>query len=265
MKKEEIKSRVCREAEELVMVMEKLRGPQGCPWDQKQTHSSLAQYLLQEAYEVIDAIEGDSEELCEELGDLLLQIVFHGQIARESEKFDFADICAKIKDKLIHRHPHVFADKEVSDSAEVSRNWEIQKKKEKKDRKSILSGVSKSQPALLEAEELQSRARAVGFDWPEIKGAIDKVYEELEELQEAMGKGEEEIEEEFGDLIFALVNMGRFLGIDSELALRKTNQKFRQRFARIEEELKRRGKDLDQSDLEEMDSIWEESKKGGRG
>jgi len=253
------------EIEELIEVMERLRGPEGCPWDREQDHQSLAGYLLQEAYEVLEALEkGDVKEICEELGDLLLQIVFHAQIAEENENFNFADICRGIKEKLIRRHPHVFGEGKVRDSAEVSKNWEAIKKEEKKNRKGMLTGVSRKQPALLEAEELQSRARNVGFDWPEINGALDKVSEELEELKEAISTENGPTEEELGDLLFAVVNVGRFLNIDGEIALRKTNNKFRRRFCFIESELKKRGKDPQDSDLEEMDKIWEESKEEQR-
>lgn len=261
MREEKNSGKAGREIEELIEVMEKLRGPGGCPWDREQDHNSLAGYLLQEAYEVLEALErGDKEEICEELGDLLLQIVFHAQIAREEGNFDFADICQGIKEKLIRRHPHVFGEGKARDSAEVSKNWEAIKKEEKKGRKSMLTGVSRNQPALLEAEELQSRARNVGFDWPEVEGALEKVAEEMEELKEAISRENGPTEEELGDLLFAVVNVGRFLNIDGELALRRTNSKFRQRFAYIESELRRLGKDPQESSLEEMDKIWEKSK-----
>ncbi len=265
MSQEKTKGNAAREIEELIEVMAKLRGPGGCPWDREQDHQSLAGYLLQETYEVLDALEkGADGEICEELGDLLLQIVFHAQVARETGNFDFADICRGIKEKLIRRHPHVFGEGKVQDSAEVSKNWEAIKKEEKKTRKSMLTGVSRSQPALLEAEELQSRARTVGFDWPEVEGALEKVSEELQELKEAISSENGPTEEELGDLLFAVVNVGRFLNIDGELALRKTNSKFRRRFAFIESELKKQGKEPQESNLEEMDKIWEKSKEEPR-
>ncbi len=255
------RSKAGQEMEKLIEVMARLREPGGCPWDQEQDHNSLAGYLLQEAYEVLEAIEeGSPEELCEELGDLLLQVVFHARVAEERGGFDFADICRGIREKLIRRHPHVFGAGKAGDSDEVIKNWEAIKKREKKGRPSLLSGVSRRQPALIEAEELQSRARTAGFDWPDINGALEKVSEELEELKEAIDRENGPTEEELGDLLFAVVNVGRFLDLEGELALRKSSQKFRRRFAFIETQLKKRGKDPGDSNLEEMDKIWEESK-----
>lgn len=262
-KEAKFEKRVALEFVELLKVMAILRGPGGCPWDQKQNHRSLAPYLLQEAYEALEALEsGFREELCEELGDVLLQIVFHAQIAREEETFDMGDVCRSIRDKLEKRHPHVFADSRVESPEEVTRNWEAIKRKEKGDRKSMLDGVSPHQPALLEAFELQSRAAAVGFDWPSIQGAVDKLQEEMEELQEEVDQNWQRAQEEVGDLLFAAVNVARFLGQDGETALRRTNRKFRHRFQKIEEELKQQGKEMEQSSLEEMDAIWENSKEG---
>ncbi len=260
-KEPEFEKRVCEELLELLEVMETLRSPRGCPWDGEQDHESLSPYLLQEAYEVIEAIESEDEaRLREELGDLLLQVVFHGQIAREKKSFDFSHICRSIKKKLIKRHPHVFGEISVKQAGEVIKNWEAIKRREKKERKSLLDGVSKAQPALLEASELQVRAAAVGFDWPDYRGALAKLEEELTELKEVLENEPGKVSEEIGDLLFAAVNVARLMGIDGEMALRSTNNKFRKRFKRIESELSKKGRDIERASLAEMDSIWEDSK-----
>ena len=245
----------------LVEVMKRLRGENGCPWDKKQNHKSLKPYLIEETYEVISAIDkGDDEELKEELGDLLLQIVFHAQIASEEGRFTIDDVAQTIVDKLIRRHPHVFGDVKVNGAEEVLQNWEKIKKDEGKS--SIFDGVPDGLPALLKARRVQEKAKRVGFDWDNIGGTLDKVEEEFKELRNAIESGsKEDIEEEFGDLLFSLVNVSRFLGIDAEDALRKTIDKFMKRFRLLEEKVKRQGdKELENHTLEELDKIWDEVK-----
>lgn len=254
---------IIKEFKGLIQVMERLRSSKGCPWDCQQTHQSLTPYLLAETYEVLEALdEEDSTKLCEELGDLLLQIVFHSQIACEEKTFDIGDVCNRIRTKLEKRHPHVFSDLEATTVADVSLNWENIKSKEKKERRSLLDGVNKMQPALLEAFDLQSRAAAVGFDWPDYKGALSKLNEEVKEVEEAIAEDKAKIKEELGDLLFAVVNVARFFEIDGETALRKANTKFRNRFTAVEKALKQKGKVLGQASLAEMDDIWEKNKKG---
>ncbi len=247
---------------ELVKVMEKLRSENGCPWDKKQTHRTLIPYLIEECYELVEAIEKDKpEEICEELGDVLLQIVFHAQIARENGDFSIVDVIKGIKEKLIIRHPHVFSTEKVKNAEEVSKNWEKIKKKEKKDRKSILDGIPKNLPALLKAYRVQSRASKVGFDWNDIEGVIDKIKEEIDELKEADNQeNKEKIEEEFGDLLFALVNFARFKDIRPEEALQRTVTKFIERFKYIEESAQKSGRNIQDLSLNEMDFFWEKAK-----
>ena len=247
---------------ELVRVMERLRAENGCPWDRKQTHESLKPYLIEETYEVISAIDsGNDDELKEELGDLLLQIVFHAQIAKEDGRFDIDDVAKTIVEKLIRRHPHVFGDLKVSGSDEVLQNWEKIKKEEGKE--SIFDGVPEGLPSLLKARRVQEKAKRVGFDWDNIEGTLDKVKEELDELSEAIKFGKKEkISEEFGDLLFSLVNVSRFLDIDAEDSLRQTIEKFMKRFKSVEKIIKSKGgKDLKNYTINELDEIWEDVKR----
>ena len=247
---------------ELARVMERLRAENGCPWDRKQTHESLKPYLIEEAYEVISAIDsGNDDELKEELGDLLLQIVFHAQIAKEEDRFDIDDVAKTIVEKLIRRHPHVFGDVKVSGSDEVLQNWEKIKKEEGKE--SIFDGVPEGLPSLLKARRVQEKAKRVGFDSDNIEGTLDKVKEEFDELSEAIKIGKKEkISEEFGDLLFSLVNVSRFLDIDAEDSLRQTIEKFMKRLKNVEKIIKNKGsKDLKNYTLNELDEIWEDVKR----
>ena len=253
------------EFDKLVEVMDRLRAEDGCPWDREQTHASLKPFLLEEAYEVLEAIDlQDDEELCSELGDLLLQVVFHAQIAREEDRFCAADVCRAIVDKLVRRHPHVFGDGRADSSDQVLANWEEIKREERSSRgepASILDGVPRHLPALLRAQRLQAKAARVGFDWPHIDGPLDKVEEEFAELRQAWNRGDgEEVEEEFGDLLFALVNTGRFLDLCPEDALRRAADKFESRFRAVETVLKEQKKDIDEVSLKEMDRIWDQVK-----
>ena len=245
--------------EGLLKVMDKLLSPQGCPWDREQTHESLVRYLIEESYEVIEAIkEKNMEKLQEELGDVLLQVVFHAALAQREGYFTFADVARTVQEKMIRRHPHVFADMNLKTSDDVMDHWEGFKKKEGKTR--VLEGIPVMLPALLRAEKLQYKASRVGFDWPEIQGALDKLKEEMEELAQAQGP---EVEEEIGDLLFALVNVARMKGVEPEQALQKSNDKFVRRFNYIEDALKAIGRTWDEVSLEEMDSYWDEAKDKG--
>jgi len=246
---------------ELVEVMSRLRAKNGCPWDREQDHKTLKPYLVEETYEVIDAIDEENDDsLKEELGDLLLQIVFHAQIANEEGRFTIDDVAASIVEKLKRRHPHVFGSVKVASSQEVLHNWEQIKKQEGKN--SVMDGVPKALPALLKARRVQEKAGRVGFDWDDVKGAVHKISEEIKELEEALLKGrEDEAKEEFGDVLFSLVNVSRFLGIDAEDSLRKTIEKFIERFTYIENEVKNQGKkEIGDYTLEELDRLWERSK-----
>jgi len=246
---------------DLVEVMKRLRGKNGCPWDKKQTHESLKPCLLEEAYEVLDAIDRrNDEDLKEELGDLLLQVIFHSEIAMEEGRFSIDDVAHGIVQKIIRRHPHVFSDVNVKDSDDVLKNWEKIKKGEGK--KSVLEGVPNQLPALLKAKMVQEKSKRVGFDWKNIDGAIGKLYEEVEELKKVIITGEKDgVEDEFGDLLFSLVNVSRFLNIDAEESLRKTINKFMKRFKYIEEKVeKRKDKELKDYTLDELDVLWEEAK-----
>ena len=248
---------------DLMKVMEKLRSPEGCPWDRKQTHESLLPYLLEETYEVIDAVKkGKDEDLREELGDLLLQVVFHSQIAKERGAFDVEDVVDSITKKLIHRHPHVFGDREDIRTAEdVNREWEKLKEKEGKKKESLLDGIPESMPALERAYKLQKRAAKVGFDWEEFEGIKEKLIEELSEIEEELKRGDrKKIEEEVGDFLFMAVNLARFLGVHPEIALRRANEKFERRFRYMERKAKERGKELKEMSLDEMESLWQEAK-----
>ena len=251
----------------LLEIMDRLRDPGGCPWDREQSLRSLTPYLLEEAHEVIEAIEaGDAAHHREELGDLLFQVVFQARIAREEGKFDFADVCDGIADKLTRRHPHVFGDVSVSGSREVVKNWERIKAEERKEKglseRSAIGGVPVSLPALVRAERLTEKAGAVGFDWPDARSVLAKVREELAELSEAMDAGvPERIEAELGDLLFAVANLGRWVKAHPEEALRGTLRRFESRFHYIEEKLRERGRSPRESNLPEMDALWNEAKK----
>jgi tetrapyrrole methylase family protein/MazG family protein len=247
--------------DDLVEVMRVLRSEGGCPWDREQTHQSLKPYMIEEAYEVLDAIDReDDEELKKELGDLLLQVVFHARIADEEGRFDIGQVASSIVEKLKRRHPHVFGDVEVSGSEQVLKNWEDIKNRE--GRRSVLDGVPASLPALLKARRVQEKVSRVGFDWEAPGDALEKVSEEIDELKEAIRRGGREgMEEELGDVLFSLVNVSRFLRVDAEEALGKTIRKFMKRFRYIEQRVAGKGDHpLQEYSLEELDSLWEESK-----
>lgn len=244
----------------LVETMARLRATDGCPWDREQTHQTLRKYMLEEAYEVVEAIDqGDPEHLCEELGDVLLQVAFHAQVARESGNFDMHDIVQGITAKLLRRHPHIFGDAEAKTAEDVTRNWEQIKKAEKGDKRpaSLLDGVSRSLPALSRAESVQKKAAKVGFDWDDVQGPAGKVREELEEVLSADAGHQEE---EVGDLLFAAVNLARMLKVDPEVALSGTTAKFIRRFQHIEKRAAELGRVLSEMTLEEMDTLWDEAK-----
>ena len=279
--------------------MERLRAPGGCPWDREQTFDSIKPYTLEETYEVLEAIDNrDWQELAGELGDLLLQVLFYAEMAKEQSSFSIDDVLDRLSSKLIHRHPHVFGDVKADTSAEVKRNWEALKVEEKKKReaeqkgsetardekRSILAGVSSAMPSLLEAHKLSSRAAQAGFDWPNIDGLFDKLQEETNELREQLkefpspgprpqGRGiagsgrtvipenlQAGLEEEVGDLFFVLVNIARYLSVDPESALRKTNRKFKRRFQWMEDRLHENGRTADQASTEELESLWQRAK-----
>jgi MazG family protein len=241
--------------------MRKLRSKSGCSWDRTQTHESLLPYLLEEAYEVLDSVEKkDDLKFREELGDLLLQIVFHSEIASEENRFDIYEVIANLREKLIQRHPHVFKKKKRVSSAQVIRNWE-HIKLATSDNKSVLSGIPKKLPALLKAYRVGEKVGRYGFDWQGKEDILPKLKEELREFEKAYrGKNKIRIEEEFGDIFFTLVNLSRHLKINPELALRRTVQKFIRRFNYIEKELYRNRKDLRKTSLKELDYLWEKSK-----
>lgn len=250
--------------EKLVDIMAKLRGEGGCPWDKAQTHESLKPFLIEEAYEVIDAVDAENPEILkEELGDLLLQIVFHSRIAEEEGRFNINDVIEKVCDKMIRRHPHIFGEVKADTAEEVLKNWE-DIKKEEKDFSSYAESMDRlpeQLPALMKAFKVQEKAARVGFDWDSVDGALNKVYEELQEIQEVYkSEKSEKIKEEIGDLLFAVVNVARFLKVDPELALREATKKFVKRFKYVEEEAKRQNKDLSKMTLEEMDILWEQGK-----
>ena len=258
-------SRAAQSIEHLLSIMERLRGPDGCPWDREQTLQTLRPYVLEETYEVLEAIDGgDVAGHQEELGDLLLQIVFQAQLRREEGAFDFADVADAISGKLVSRHPHVFGDAEVKDAEGVLRQWAELKREEKRKKgkgHSVLEGVPRELPALARADRLTEKASRVGFDWPDASGARAKVTEELEELDRAVAGGSRaEIEHELGDVLFALANFGRKLGIAPEEALRGTVGRFISRFHHVEAELARRGVPHGKATLAEMDALWDEAK-----
>lgn len=254
--------------EELVRVMARLRAPGGCPWDRKQTFDTIKSYLLEEAYEVMDAIdERDWSGLEDELGDLMLQPVFFAEMAAEEGRFTIADSLDRINQKLIRRHPHVFGDASADTPEEVLVKWNEIKQKEKEDKgvaaaKSVLDGVPRSLPALVEAEKIGKKAAGEGFEWPTIDGVLEKLKEEADELAEAREKGDRDhIEHELGDLLFTVVNLARFLKVDPEQALRKTNGRFRRRFGVVESEAAKTGRPMKEIGLEELEGFWQEAKR----
>jgi MazG family protein len=268
--------------QKLVALQTQLREPGGCPWDREQTHESLRRFLVEETYEVLDAMEsGDSRDFAGELGDLLLQVVFHSVLAEEAGRFTIADVIETIHTKMVRRHPHVFGDVKAGSSAEVLKNWEQLKKEErsaqgktlKSDDDSILAGVPRSLPAALEAYQLTRRAAHIGFDWDDLAGIFEKIDEEKRELLavggqlggdgkpgSVAGPKHARVEEEAGDLLFAAVNVARFLGVDPEIALKKANGKFKERFAAMEAAAKREGKRLADLPRARMEELWDEAK-----
>lgn len=260
--------------------MARLRSPEGCPWDREQTYDTLAPMLLEEAYEAFEAVEeareGRPQELLGELGDLLFQIVFYAQVASERGEFSIKDVTDAIHTKMVRRHPHVFAGEEARDSAEVLRNWEAIKAEEKRvagkykrdENASLLDGVSSKAPALMEAHQLSTKAARVGFDWQRVEDIFDKLHEELDELCEAIREQresqeaeKERVREEMGDVLFAVVNIARHLGVEPEAALKTTNRKFRRRFRHVESGLREQGRTPDAATLEEMEALWQEAKR----
>ncbi len=255
-----------RQIERLRAIMHRLRAPGGCPWDAEQTHESLISNLVEEAYECVDAIRsGNILHMREELGDLLLQVVFHCELASESAAFDFDDVAAAISDKLVHRHPHVFGDSKVQGTDAVLAQWDAIKRAEKGEQaKPYLHGVGKGLPAMMRAMKLQKKASKVGFDWPDETGVMAKVEEEMKELaDEWKQNNEESFAEEWGDLVFSLVNLARVRGLDPEVLMAQANRKFEQRFAEMEQLLAGSGKTLESSTLEEMEEQWQRAKNLG--
>ena len=265
--------RMSQSFDRLVAVMDRLRDPGGCPWDREQTLRTLAPYFLEEAYEVVDAIaDGDPAKLCGELGDLLIQIVFVARIAKEEDWFDVDAVCESISDKMIRRHPHVFGDREVSDSDEVMQNWEDIKRDERagEPSSSVLDGVPHSLPALLKAFRMTEKAAAVGFDWRKPEDVMGKMHEEMAELEAELAVGEaaanERVQSEMGDVLFVMANLARHLGVEPETALQRTNATFQRRFQAMEERALARNQNFREMDLEEQDALWDEVKKAeGRG
>jgi MazG family protein len=261
--------------EKLVAVQARLRAPKGCPWDREQTHQTLRTYLLEEAYEVLEALDtGNDAKFAEEMGDLLLQIVFHSQIASEEGRFMVADVIREIHDKMIRRHPHVFGETHAKDSKEVLRNWEQIKAEERRASKaqsakeggtpeapSLLDGVSRALPATLEGFQLTRKASRIGFDWHNADGVIDKMREETAELEIALNdKNQRKIEEEMGDFLFAAVNLARFVHVDPEIALKKANAKFSRRFRAMEARARESGREFKDLPREEMEALWDATK-----
>jgi len=253
--------------QQLLRIMARLRAPDGCPWDREQNHRTLRQSVIEEAYEVAAAINsGDDENLREELGDLLLQVVFHAQMAGEERRFDFDGVASAIVEKLVRRHPHVFGTESASDSAEVLTRWEEIKRAEKgQQTASALDGISEGLPGLMRAEKVQKRAAKVGFDWSELPPVIEKVREEVAEVEGAIASGKAEaIEDEIGDLLFAVVNLARKVKVDGEVALQRATDKFSTRFRAVEALAKERGLKMEKMSLAEMDRLWEEVKSSAR-
>lgn len=244
-------------------VMATLRSPDGCPWDRKQTHESLREYSIEEVYELVDAIDaGDDNNIIEELGDILMHVILHSQIGEDDGYFTIDDVIRSVTDKMIYRHPHVFSNTKVDSVEDVNRNWEELKKAEKgEERESVLDGIPKHLPSLAKAFKLQKKAAKVGFEWEDVSGVWEKLDEELKEVQEAIEENTLlEMEDEFGDVLFVLANLARYYKINPELALNRANNKFRSRFTYIEEQLTKKGIDMKQASLEEMDAYWDEAK-----
>ncbi|MFD2255166.1 nucleoside triphosphate pyrophosphohydrolase [Luteolibacter algae] len=255
-----------KQMERLRAVMHRLRAPGGCPWDAEQTHESIVPNLIEEAYETVDAIKrGDDADMVEELGDLLLQVVFHSEIAEGDKRFDFEEVARGISEKLIRRHPHVFATSTADDADAVLKQWDEIKRKEKGEKEvPYLHGVGKGLPALVRAGKLQKKAAKVGFDWPVETGVLAKIREELCELQSAVEeRNMHAVEEELGDLLFSVVNLARFRNIDPEILMSQANAKFERRFGAMEKELKERGRSLEEADLVEMETAWVRVKEQG--
>ena len=247
------------ELERLVDIVAVLRSENGCRWDREQTHKSLRPNMLEEAYEAVDAIDDDDiPNLREELGDVLLQVVLHSQIAKDDGDFDIEDVAKELSDKLIHRHPHVFGNQKVSSTDEILSNWDKLKKEEKTDRKSVLDGISKSQSALMSAQKISKRVVKVGFEWPSVESLKDCVKSEFKEFEEAVGSGDKDkMEDEMGDIFFAVVNLARWYKIDAEQALLRANKKFSKRFRKVEELAT---KPLEDYTIEEYDKLWKQAK-----
>lgn len=247
--------------ERLVEIVARLRGPGGCPWDQEQTHESLLPYFIEEAHEVLEAVDGKNwNALREELGDILLHLIFQADIARQNDQFEVDAVIDGISEKMVRRHPHVFDNQQAAAAFHAKKNWEAAKHKEKR-RRSRLDGVPVSLPALIRAQRLQEKASYVGFDWDQADGIWEKIHEEIGEVRQAEDSDiRDHLEEELGDLLFSVANLARFYKIPAEDALRKTNRKFTERFRLIEEELKRRGKAIEETTLAEMDAVWDEVK-----
>ena len=251
--------------QKLVDLMDVLRGPEGCPWDREQTRETLKPMLIEEAYELLDALDGcDADDLCEELGDVLFQVVFHGRISKEKGEFNIHDVCNRLHEKMVRRHPHVFENQSYKDSQELLRNWEEIKTAEKKasgrtnTRDSLLDGVPEKLPALYAAYQISSKASRVDFDWANLTGLREKFLEEFSELQEALETGEEEkIKEEVGDLLFVTVNIARRLEVDPETALNRTNHKFTRRFKAMERHFATQSRSLKDVAVEEMEAFWQ--------
>ncbi len=262
-----------QEMQKLLEIMARLRATEGgCPWDLEQTYASLVPYTLEEAYEVAEAIaQGDFDELRDELGDLLFQVVFYARIAEEEGRFTFADVAGAIAEKLVRRHPHVFGDAQVRDAQHQTAAWEQHKARERAERSegpaSAIDGVALALPALVRAQKLQRRAARVGFDWDRVDAVADKVAEELEECRQelASGEGHAALQEEIGDLLFACVNLARHAGVDAEAALRDASGKFERRFRAVERRLAAEGSSVQEADLEQMDRHWDEVKQAERG
>lgn len=251
----------------LLSIMAALRDPQqGCPWDRKQDFASIAPYTIEEAYEVVDAIDrNDMDELRDELGDLLFQVVFHAQMASEAGAFDFNDVVQAVVEKMTRRHPHVFADDTIHTPEQQTAAWELHKQREREEKeshRSRLDGVARSLPALWRAEKVQKRASKYGFDWPDVEGVMDKLLEEIDELRTEMDMAvhPEAIREEVGDLLFSCVNLTRHLQVNPEIALRQATDKFEQRFRGMEQKVVCNGKDLEEMELDELERYWEEQK-----
>jgi MazG family protein len=265
--KEKGASQAGEQFDRLVQIMARLRAPGGCPWDREQTFDTIKPYLLEETYEVLDSIDGrDWPGLAEELGDLILQPVFFAQMAAEQGSFNIVDCLEAINEKLVRRHPHVFGDAEAKTAEDVKHRWEQIKaeeyQKQGRARAELLDGISRSAPALAEAQQIGSKVAKAGFDWPGIEPVLDKLREELDELQAARASGSaDDVEQELGDLLFVITNLARHLKVDAEQALRRGNAKFRKRFAYVERRLAEQGTPLGQATLNQMEAMWQEAKR----